>query len=101
MSVTETLERMQQAINSHDIGAMVGCFAHDYRCGIPLHPSRSFVGSDHVRQNWTGLFRRVPDVKARVLRSVDAIANRKAAAKVKAISFGIRLPPGPEATVDA
>jgi hypothetical protein len=32
---------------------------------------------------------------------IDAIAKRKAAAKVKAISFSIRLPPGPEATVDA
>jgi len=25
----------------------------------------------HVRQNWTGLFRRVPDIEARVLRSVE------------------------------
>jgi ketosteroid isomerase-like protein len=71
MSATETLERMLQAINSHDIDAMVGCFAHDYRCEMPLHPSRSFVGNDHVRQNWTGLFRRVPDIEARVLRSVE------------------------------
>ena len=71
MSATETLERMLQAINSHDLGAMVACFADDYRCEIPLHPSRSFVGSDHVRQNWTGLFRRVPDIEARVLRSVE------------------------------
>jgi ketosteroid isomerase-like protein len=71
MSATETLERMLQAINSHDIDAMVGCFADDYRCEMPLHPSRSFVGNDHVRQNWTGLFRRVPDIEARVLRSVE------------------------------
>jgi ketosteroid isomerase-like protein len=71
MSATETLERMLQAINSHDIDAMVGCFAHDYRCEMPLHPSRSFVGNDHVRENWTGLFRRVPDIEARVLRSVE------------------------------
>jgi ketosteroid isomerase-like protein len=71
MSATETLERMLQAINSHDIDAMVDCFADDYRCEMPLHPSRSFVGNDHVRQNWTGLFRRVPDIRARVLRSVE------------------------------
>ena len=32
---------------------------------------RGFVGNDHVRQNWTGLFRRVPDIEARVLRSVE------------------------------
>lgn len=71
MSATETLERMLRAINSHDVGAMLGCFSHDYRCEIPLHPSRSFVGNDHVRQNWTGLFRRVPNIEARVLRSVE------------------------------
>jgi len=71
MSATETLERMLEAINSHDINAMVSCFVDDYRCEIPLHPSRSFVGDNHVRQNWTGLFRRVPDIEARVLRSVE------------------------------
>ena len=27
--------------------------------------------ADHVRQNWTGLFHRVPDINARVLRSVE------------------------------
>ena len=32
---------------------------------------------------------------------IDAIAKRKAAAKVKAINFSIRLPPGPEATLSA
>ena len=71
MSANEILERMLRAINAHDIFAMVGCFADDYRCEIPLHPSRSFVGNDHVRQNWTGLFSRVPDIEARVLRWVE------------------------------
>ena len=32
---------------------------------------------------------------------IDAIPKRKAAAKVKAINFSIRLPPGPEATFGA
>jgi ketosteroid isomerase-like protein len=71
MSATKALDRMLQAINSHDIDAMVDCFAADYRCEMPLHPSRSFVGNDQVRQNWTGMFHRVPDIKARVLRSVE------------------------------
>lgn len=71
MSATQTLERMLQAINSHDISALVGCFARDYRCEIPLHPSRSFIDNDHVRQNWTGIVGRVPDIEARALRSVE------------------------------
>jgi hypothetical protein len=37
MSATETLVQMLHAINSHDIDAMVGCFAEDYRREIPLH----------------------------------------------------------------
>jgi cyclopropane fatty-acyl-phospholipid synthase-like methyltransferase len=40
---------MLQAINAHDIGVLVGCFADDYRCEIPLHPSRSFVGKELSR----------------------------------------------------
>ena len=32
---------------------------------------------------------------------IDAIAKRKAAAKVKAINVSIRFPPGPEATFGA
>ena len=32
---------------------------------------------------------------------IDAIAKSRAAAKVKAISFSIRLPPGLEATLGA
>ena len=31
----------------------------------------TFIGNDHVSQNWAGLFGRVPDIKARVLRSVE------------------------------
>jgi ketosteroid isomerase-like protein len=62
---------MLRAINSNDFGALVGCFADDYRCEIPLHPSRSFVGNDHVRQNWGGMFGRVPDIEARILRSLE------------------------------
>ena len=71
MGTTQTLEQMLQAINSHDLDALVGCFADDYRCAIPLHPSRSFVDNDHVRRNWAGMFGRVPDIEARVLRSVE------------------------------
>ena len=35
MSATGILDRMLRAINSHDIGALVDCFAHNYRCEDP------------------------------------------------------------------
>jgi ketosteroid isomerase-like protein len=69
MSGTQVLERMQRAMNAHDLEALVGCFAVDYHCDIPLHPSRSFTGQEHVRRNWSGLFAHVTDLEARVVRS--------------------------------
>ncbi|MFD3584667.1 nuclear transport factor 2 family protein [Streptomyces sp. NPDC058683] len=61
---------LQKAISTHDLEALVSCFTEDYRCDMPTHPARSFVGQDVVRENWAGLFTRVPDIEARVLRSV-------------------------------
>jgi ketosteroid isomerase-like protein len=69
MSEAEVLERMQRAMSAHDLEALVGCFAVDYHCEIPLHPSRSFTGQEHVHRNWSELFAHVPDLQARVVRS--------------------------------
>ncbi|MFJ4626744.1 nuclear transport factor 2 family protein [Streptomyces sp. NPDC088847] len=69
--MTTFLDHLQKAISAHDIEALVACFTEDYRCDMPTHPARGFVGRDVVRANWTGLFARVPDIEARVLRSVE------------------------------
>lgn len=37
-----------------------------------MHPSRDFVGSEHVFQNWSGILARIPDLQAEILRSADA-----------------------------
>lgn len=63
-------DNLRKAISTHDLEALVACFTEDYRCDMPTHPARSFVGQEVVRKNWTGLFARVPDIEARVLRSV-------------------------------
>lgn len=68
MAEVAVVERMRQAMNAHDVEALAGCFAEHYRCEMPLHPSRGFVGRDRVRENWGGLFAHVPDLVARVLR---------------------------------
>jgi ketosteroid isomerase-like protein len=68
---SEVLARMQQAMTDHNLEALVACFAEDYDCEMPMHPSLSFVGRDNVRKNWTGLFAHVPDLKASVLRSAQ------------------------------
>lgn len=64
----QLVRRLQRAVNAHDLDAVAGCFAEDYRNETPLHPSRGFRGRDQVRRNWAQIFAFVPDVRAEVLR---------------------------------
>ncbi|WP_433893703.1 nuclear transport factor 2 family protein [Streptomyces sp. CA-111067] len=66
--MSKFLVNLESAISTHDLDALVSCFTEDYRCDIPVHPERSFVGQEAVRRNWTGLFAHVPEMTARVLR---------------------------------
>ena len=60
--------RLLDAINAHDLEAMVACFADDYVNEWPAHPQRGFRGSEQVRRNWSQIFAGVPDLRARLLR---------------------------------
>jgi len=62
------LERLCAATNAHDIDALVSLFHQDYASTMPVHPSRSFVGRDQVRRNWTQIFAAVPDIEVEVLQ---------------------------------
>jgi hypothetical protein len=63
------MNRLLAAMNAHDLNAFVACFASEYRSEQPAHPSRSFEGSDQVRENWTSVFAGVPDFSAELLSS--------------------------------
>ena len=63
------VERLRLASNDHDIEAVAGCFAADYRNETPVHPQRGFTGRDQVRRNWEQIFAAIPDITAEVLRS--------------------------------
>ncbi|TDW81692.1 ketosteroid isomerase-like protein [Kribbella pratensis] len=63
------LQRLLEAMNAHDLDAMVACFADDYVNETPAHPQRGFRGSAQVRTNWTQILAGVPDLRARVPRS--------------------------------
>jgi hypothetical protein len=54
-------------MSSQDPSQVADCFTEDYRCEVPLHPSRGFIGNEQVRKNWTAIFARVKDRRARVL----------------------------------
>jgi ketosteroid isomerase-like protein len=64
------VERLLEAINAHDLEAMVACFTEDFVNETPAHPQRSFRGNQQVRTNWSQIFAGVPDVHARLPRMV-------------------------------
>jgi hypothetical protein len=66
----EVMDRLLEAMNAHDLDAFVDCFAQDYRSEQPAHPGRAFVGSAQVRENWSGVFAGVPDLRAELVLSV-------------------------------
>jgi ketosteroid isomerase-like protein len=67
---TDVLQRMEKAMNSHDLDALTECFTEDFHSEHPIHPTRTFTGRARMRSNWAGLFARVPDLAATVLQSV-------------------------------
>jgi ketosteroid isomerase-like protein len=69
---TAAADRLRDAINSHDLDAMVACFSPDVCSRQPLHPSRQFQGSENIRQNWAMIFGGVPDIRAELLRTTVA-----------------------------
>lgn len=64
------LARLEQALNAHDLHALVECFDEQVVSEQPVHPSRAFRGSGQVEQNWTQLFTAFPDLEATLVRSV-------------------------------
>ncbi len=64
-------ERMIQALNRHDLDAMVAYFAPDYRSEQTLHPERNFVGQAGVHKNWSFFFNIVPDIQVDILSEVE------------------------------
>ena len=72
MTSPDPVDRLRDAINSHDPRRVADCFTADYRSEVPHRPAESFVGSGHVGENWTAIFTRLPDLHARVLRRAVA-----------------------------
>jgi hypothetical protein len=62
------IERMQDALNRHDLEAFLECFDTNYRSEQPAHPNRGFGGKEQVHKNWAGMFESFPDFEAQLLR---------------------------------
>jgi ketosteroid isomerase-like protein len=65
----EVLDRLQRAMNSHDLDAFLACTHADYQSEQPAHPERGFGGRDQVEKNWSALFESMPDFRAEMLAS--------------------------------
>ena len=64
-------DRLQDAVNRHDLDALVLCFAPDFVNETPVHPARSFRGREQVRKNWAQIFAAVPDLEADMVGCVS------------------------------
>lgn len=69
VSPSAVLQRLHQAMNRHDIDALVACFHPEYSSEQPVHPERAFIGTEQVRRNWSGIFDETRDFHAMLLRS--------------------------------
>jgi ketosteroid isomerase-like protein len=67
-SYFSVVERLQAAMNRHDLEAFVDCFDPHYHSEQPAHPERTFSGSEQVRKNWSQIFGSFPDFQADLLR---------------------------------
>jgi ketosteroid isomerase-like protein len=61
-------ERLLEVINAHDLEGQLACFSADYRSEQPAHPARAFSGREQVRENWSNLYKSIPDFRAELLR---------------------------------
>jgi ketosteroid isomerase-like protein len=63
----DIIERLQAAMNRHDLAALVACFDPDYQSEQPVHPRRGFGGRAQVEANWSALLEGFPDFHAELL----------------------------------
>ena len=65
-----TLRRIMRATNDHDLDALTACFEPEYESVWPVHPARTFAGTEQVRSNWQQIFTAVPDLRVAIVDSV-------------------------------
>lgn len=75
MNTNDPIDRLKDAINSHDPHQVADCFTANYRSETPHRPQDGFTGNDRVLMNWTAIFGRLPDIRAAVLRRATADAE--------------------------
>ena len=68
--MVSVITRLRDAMNGHDLEALVDVFDPEFVSETPAHPQRTFRGTDQVRRNWKQIFAIVPDLRADLLSAV-------------------------------
>ncbi len=67
----DLVTRLTDAMNGHDLEALVDAFDPDVLSETPAHPQRTFQGAAQVRRNWEQILGGVPDLRAELLDVVS------------------------------
>ena len=65
------VERLRDAVNAHDLEALMDCYAPDIRGEEPTLQDRNFRGNDQLRANWATIFEGLPDLRMELLDCVE------------------------------
>jgi ketosteroid isomerase-like protein len=65
---THVVERLRDAINRHDLDALVDCFHLDVRSEQPTRPDRGYRGREELRGYWEQVLAGDVDFHAKLLR---------------------------------
>ena len=66
--MNDTIARLRDAMNGHDVEGMVALFVPNYRSEQPIHPHRGFDGREQVAVNWGRMFDGIPNLEAGVVK---------------------------------
>ena len=64
MDLESILLQIKNAFNTHNIQLLLECFDEHYSSEQPVHPDRTFHGSEQVKKNWASNFDEMPDFSA-------------------------------------
>ena len=68
--MNDTISRLRDAMNGHDVEGMVALFDPNYRSEQPVHPQRGFGGREQVAVDWARMFEGVPDLEVGVVKEM-------------------------------
>jgi ketosteroid isomerase-like protein len=90
-----SIEGLIEAVNRHDLDALVEQFVEDVSSDTPAHPARSFVGREQVRRNWGQILGAITDLRATIVASATSPGSKPATRKVWAeLEFDGHRPDG-------